>query len=49
MLTFLAFGTPPFLTVMPAKAGTQSGGIRGLQGATKKDAEAIGLVISWRP
>ena len=41
---FLTFGTPPFLTVMPAEAGIQSGGSGAaalglrLRGATKKDA-----------
>jgi hypothetical protein len=45
ILGFLTFGTPPFLTVMPAEAGIQSGGSGGCSpwalafaGATKKDA-----------
>jgi hypothetical protein len=49
---FLTFGTHLFLSVMPAEAGIQRGGFSGcspgprLRGATKKDAGAIGLIIS---
>jgi hypothetical protein len=55
-LGFLTFGTPPFLTVMPAEAGIQSGGSGGCSpwalafaGATKKDAGGHRSGDSWRP